>query len=188
MKIGFARDVGLDKAQLEVQIRELEHAGAAKIFSCSGDMPAAEPTLKSLLDFAREDDLIIVTSLDRIASTVRHLVDIQEILERKKIDFLVLDIGLDTRSETGKAMMGFLPRLCDMRQNVTREAQQIGIAAAKDAGLYKGRKPTARAKTAEVLNAYRLGRTISQIAVELGMGRASVYRILEANGLWATRA
>lgn len=187
MKIGFARDIGLEPAQLAVQIRELEQAGAVKIFSASGDMPAAEPTLKSLLDFAREDDLIIVTSLDRIASTVRQLVDIQEVLERKKIDFLVLDIGLDTRRETGMAMMSLLPRLCDMRQNVTREAQQIGIAAAKQAGTYKGRKPTARAKTADVLNAYRLGRTISQIALELGMGRASVYRILEANGLWATQ-
>ena len=188
MNIGFARDIGLEPAQLAAQIRELEQAGAVKIFSASGDMPAAEPTLKSLLDFAREDDLIIVTNLSRIASTVRQLVDIQGVLERKKIDFLVLDIGLDTRSETGKAMMSILPRLCDMRQNVTHEAQQIGIAAAKETGLYKGRKPTARAKTAEVLNAYRLGRTISQIAVELGLGRASVYRILEANGLWAKQA
>ena len=46
MKIGFARDIGLEPAQLEVQIRELEQAGAVKIFSASGDMPAAEPTLK----------------------------------------------------------------------------------------------------------------------------------------------
>ena len=188
MKIGFARDIGLNKDRLEVQIRELEQAGATKIFSCCGDMPAAEPTLKSLLDFAREDDLVIVTSLDRIASTVRRLVDIQEVFERKKIDFLVLDIGLDTRSESGAAMMRFLPRLREMRQNATREAQQIGIAAAKHAGVYKGRKPTARAKTAEILNAYRLGRTIAQIATELGIGRASIYRILEAHGLWAKRS
>ena len=188
MKIGFARDLGLNSAQLAVQIRELEQAGATKIFSCSGDISAAEPVLKSLLDFAREEDVIITTSLDRIASTVRHLVDIQDVLERKKIDFLVLDIDLDTRTETGRAMMRFLPRLCEMRQNVTREAQQIGIAEAKQAGLYKGRKPTARAKTADVLNAYRLGRTISQIARDFGMGRASVYRILEANGLWAVQA
>ena len=85
-------------------------------------------------------------------------------------------------------MMRFLPQLREMRQNATREAQQIGIAAAKHAGVYKGRKPTARAKTAEILNAYRLGRTIAQIATELGIGRASIYRILEAHGLWAKRS
>jgi len=184
MMIGFARDIGPGPARLQEQIRILEHAGATKIFSQLGDWRDAADQLAELLAFAREDDVILITSLDRIAATVRQLCDFQDVLARKKIDLLVLDLKLDTRTHIGAAIMGFLPHLREMRQNGLRDAQQQGIEQAKARGRYKGRKPTARAKTPDVLNAYRLGRTIAQIVRETGIGRASVYRILEANGLW----
>ncbi len=58
------------------------------------------------------------------------------------------------------------------------ERQREGIAKAKAAGKYKGRKPTARAKSDEVLAMHRDGIGATQIAKELGIGRASVYRII----------
>ena len=185
MMIGFLRALETEASNLEDQKRELENFGVTKFFSAIGDVPSAAETLTTMLKFAREEDVVVVTSLDRIASTVRQLCDIQAILERKKIDFVALDLNLDTRTSEGAAMMGFLPKLREMRRRGTQEVQRKGIAIAKAAGRYKGRKPTARAKTPEVLNAYRLGRTVAQIVRDTGIGRASVYRILEANGLWA---
>jgi DNA invertase Pin-like site-specific DNA recombinase len=58
-----------------------------------------------------------------------------------------------------------------------------GIADAKAAGKYKGRKPTARAKAADAVRLFKEGNRVSQVADQLGMGRPSVYRALEQAGL-----
>jgi DNA invertase Pin-like site-specific DNA recombinase len=64
-----------------------------------------------------------------------------------------------------------------------KERQREGIAAAKAAGKYRGRKPTARAKAAEALRLIGEGKRISEVAKILQVGRASVYRALhEAHG------
>ncbi len=58
------------------------------------------------------------------------------------------------------------------------ERQREGIAKAKAAGKYKGRTPTARAKTDEVMALRERGVSPNKIAVDLGIGRSSVFRIL----------
>lgn len=68
-----------------------------------------------------------------------------------------------------------------LQQQVARERQSAGIARAKKEGRYKGRKPTARAKADEVMALNKKGLTRQKIAEELGIGVASVYRILKAN-------
>ena len=61
------------------------------------------------------------------------------------------------------------------------ERQREGIAKAKSEGKYKGRAPTARAKAAEVLRLVGEGVSKAEIARRLGIGEASVYRILRAD-------
>jgi len=61
------------------------------------------------------------------------------------------------------------------------ERQREGIAKAKADGKYKGRKPTARAKSEDVLRLHREGIGASEIAKRTEIGRASVYRILEGS-------
>jgi DNA invertase Pin-like site-specific DNA recombinase len=63
------------------------------------------------------------------------------------------------------------------------ERQREGIAKAKGEGKYKGRKPTARAKAADAVRLFREGKRVATIAVELNIGRGSVYRALEAAGI-----
>lgn len=59
------------------------------------------------------------------------------------------------------------------------ERQREGIAKAKAEGKYLGRKPTARAKSEEVLKLHREGKTPTEIAAAVGIGRGSVYRIVQ---------
>jgi DNA invertase Pin-like site-specific DNA recombinase len=66
---------------------------------------------------------------------------------------------------------------------IMKERQREGIANAKAVGKYKGRKPTARAKAADAVRLFKEGNRVSQVADQLGIGRASVYRALEQAGL-----
>ena len=64
-----------------------------------------------------------------------------------------------------------------------RMSQAAGIAKARVEGKYKGRAPTARAKADEVMELYLAGVGATKIADQVGIGRASVYRILEDKGV-----
>ena len=68
--------------------------------------------------------------------------------------------------------------MAEFERGIMLERQREGIARAKGAGKYKGRKPTARAKSKEVMHLHVEGMGKTQIAKKLGIGRASVYRII----------
>lgn len=63
------------------------------------------------------------------------------------------------------------------------ERQREGVAKAKREGKYRGRVPTARAKTDDVIAKFKANQRPSDIAKSVGIGRASVYRILNDAGL-----
>ncbi len=70
--------------------------------------------------------------------------------------------------------------MAEPERSIILERQREGIGKAKAAGKYKGRKPTAQAKANEVLELHAEGVGGTEIAKRLGIGRASVYRILKA--------
>ena len=111
----------------------------------------------------------------------RNLLDIVEDLERRGIALVVLSMGgqrIDTRSPTGKLMLTMLGAIATFERDLMLERQREGIAKAAAEGKYKGRAPTARAKAADVLRMAGAGQTRDAIAADLGIGVASVYRIL----------
>ncbi|MDU8914168.1 recombinase family protein [Aestuariicoccus sp. MJ-SS9] len=183
MLIGYARTSTLDqKAGLEVQRDELAAAGCEKLFEeqvSSVDVSARE-RLAEALDYVRDGDTLIVTRLDRLARSVPHLLDILDTLTAKGATLRVLGMGIDTGTPTGKLMITVLGSIAEFEREIMLERQREGIAKAKAAGKYKGRKPTAQAKSKEVLKLHGEGTGATEIAKALGIGRASVYRILRA--------
>ena len=132
-----------------------------------------------MLDFVREGDSVVVCKLDRIARSTRHLLEIVEILQSKGVGFSrVKDINLDTSTPIGKLMLTMLGGIAEFEREMMLERQAEGIARAKSEGRYKGRKPTARAKASEVKRLKAEGLKKQEIADQLGIGIASVYRIL----------
>lgn len=180
--VGYARTSTLDqKASLEGQVRELGAAGCRRIFKeqvSSVDVVARE-RLREALDFIREGDRLVVTKLDRLARSVAHLLEIVEALRAKGAGLVVLDMGVDTQSTTGRLMLNMLGAVAQFEREIMLERQREGIAKAKAAGKYKGRKPTARAKADDVRALRDEGVGVTEIARRMGIGRSSVYRILE---------
>ena len=185
MIAGYARTSTLDQtAGLEAQQRELEAARCERIYVeqvSSVDVPARHELAKAL-DYIRDGDVLVVTKLDRLARSVAHLLDILAQLNAKGASLRILDMGIDTSTSTGKLMLTILGGVAEFEREVMLERQREGIAKAKAAGKYKGRKPTARAKAAGVIALKEEGVGATEIAKRLGIGRASVYRILHPRG------
>lgn len=183
MLIGYARTSTLDqKAGLDAQKRDLAGAGCERIFEeqvSSVDVVRRE-ALADALSFARQGDTLVVTKLDRLARSVAHLVETLAHLEAKGVALRILGMGIDTATPTGKLMLTILGGVAEFEREIMLERQREGIAKAKAAGKYKGRAPTARAKSDEILKLHGEGIGGTEIAKRLGIGRASVYRVLDA--------
>jgi DNA invertase Pin-like site-specific DNA recombinase len=185
MLIGYARTSTTDQeAGLEAQVRDLGAAGCEKVFSERVSSIAAQRSqLADALEFVREGDTLVVAKPDRLARSVADLLAIVARLEGRGVALLVLSMGgqaVDTRTPTGKLMLTMLGAVAEFERGLMLERQREGIAKAKAEGRYKGRKPTARAKAAEVLEMHRQGIAVAEIARRLEIGPASAFRILRA--------
>jgi DNA invertase Pin-like site-specific DNA recombinase len=179
MLIGYARTSTTDqRAGLEAQERDLSAAAVDRMFSEQTSSVGPRAALETAIDFARDGDTLVVTKLDRLARSVANACEIVERLQKKGVALKVLAMGLDTGTPTGRLMLNMLASVAQFEREVMLERQREGIAKAKSEGLYKGRKPTARAKAGDVLRLAGEGRKREEIATELGIGVASVYRIL----------
>ncbi|EAQ29958.1 DNA invertase gene rlgA [Erythrobacter sp. NAP1] len=177
--VGYAR-VSSAGQSLEIQEAALSDAGCEKIFSekRSGMSAKDRQQLEDAIRYVRDGDTLIVTRLDRLARSVGDLFTVIERLQSKGVSFRCLQqSGVDTDSSTGRLMMAILGAVAAFEADIRKERQMEGIAKAKAAGVYKGRKKTIDTK--EIIRLHKQGVTPSQIAKKLGISRASVYRHLE---------
>ncbi|MBW6528197.1 recombinase family protein [Sphingomonas sp. RHCKR7] len=178
MLVGYARVSSVGQS-LDVQLDLLAKAGCEKVFSekRSGRSTTDRQALADCIDFVREGDVLVVTRLDRLARSVVDLFTILERLDAKKIGFRCLQqSGVDTDSSTGRLMLAILGAVAAFEADIRKERQADGIAKAKAAGVYKGRKPSV--DVARVRELHEAGKRAAEIARELGIGRASVYRAI----------
>src|SRR5262249_1782371 len=161
---------------MEAQLRDLRDAGCEKIFQEQVSSVGRRPQLEACLDFIREGDTLIVTKLDRLARSTQHLFEISDRVKRKGAALHILNLGADTSTATGKVLLKVVGSIAAFEREMMLERQREGIAKAKLEGKYKGRKPTTRAKAAEITALKADGVRPVEIARRLGIGRASVYR------------
>ena len=185
MTLGYARTSTLDQvAGFEAQLRDLEAAGCTKTFQEQVSSVGTRPQLDAALEFIRSGDTLIVTKLDRLARSTTHLLTITETIERKGAALRILNLSLDTSQPTGRMMLTMISAVAQFEREMMLERQREGIAKAKSEGRYKGRSPTARARTPEVIALRAQGVGPSEIVRRLGISRTSVHRIL-TNGAGA---
>jgi DNA invertase Pin-like site-specific DNA recombinase len=187
MLVGYARTSTTEqRAGLEAQLRDLEAAGCSKVFQEQVSSIGERAQLVAALDYMREGDTLVVTKLDRLARSARGLNDLVDTMERKGVALRILNFGggqVDTRGAAGRLVLNVFAAFAQFELEIMKERQREGIADAKAAGRYKGRKPTARAKAHEAVTLFQEGKRVSAVAKALGIGRASVYRALQSAGL-----
>ena len=179
---GYARVSTLDQ-DLAIQEEALRAAGCQVVRAekRSGSNREGRTELRLLLDFLHPGDTLVVTRIDRLARSVRDLQDIVHELKGRGIALKATEQPVDTGTAAGKAFLAMLGVFAEFETNLRRERQLEGIRAAKAKGVYKGRKPSIdRAEVRRLREVEGLGP--SAIARRLGIGRASVYRVLGGKG------
>lgn len=183
MIIGYARTSTVDQiAGLEAQLRDLRDAGCEKIYQEQISSVASRAQLQAAIEFVRDGDVLVVSKLDRLARSVADLLTIIQSLEKKNVSLRVLNLGMDTQTPTGKLLLTMLGAIGQFEREIMLERQREGIAKAKAEGKFKGRKPLPQQIVDEVLRLGGTRITREQLADRLGIGEATVYRILRGVG------
>ncbi|UVF19000.1 recombinase family protein [Microvirga terrae] len=179
MLIGYARTSTLEQeAGFEAQLRDLRVLGCEKLFQEQTSSVGPRKTLEAAIEFAREGDTLVVTKLDRLARSVTHLGALIDQLTAKGVALRILNLGVDTGTPTGKLILTVMGGIAQFEREMMLERQREGISKAKSEGKYKGRKPTARAKTNEIKALHAQGLSMGEIAKRLEIGKGSVHRAL----------
>ena len=179
---GYARVSTLDQ-NLGIQRAALKAAGCDVIRAekASGTRRDGRTELQVLLDFLRPGDALVITRIDRLARSLRDLQDIVHELKERRVALRATEQPIDTGTAAGKAFLDMLGVFAEFETNLRKERQAEGIAAAKARGVYKGRKPKIDSAVVHKLR-YEEKLGPADIARRLGIGRASVYRVLGKKG------
>ena len=142
MKIGYAR-VSSNNQDLELQKQELLKAGCEQIYSESvSARNNNRAELMAMIESLRPDDIVVVYKIDRIARSLKGLIEIVELLNEKKVDLISLDSGdrVDTTSPMGKAFFQIAGVFAELERGMINARTKAGIAKARADGVKFGRK------------------------------------------------
>lgn len=183
---GYAR-VSSSGQSLGIQEAALMAAGCVTVFAekVTGTTATGREELERVLKVIDEGDQLVVTRIDRLA---RSVADLESIVARLKAKgtkdgkpgkgatLRATEQSIDTATPEGTAFLQMLGVFAQFETAIRKERQMEGIAKAKKAGVYKGRP--AKISPAEIARLKAEGLGATEIAKRLGVGRASVYRLM----------
>ena len=182
MQIGYAR-VSTDDQHLELQVDALEKAGCEQIFTdkISGTR-ANRPGFDDALSHIRKGDTLAVWKLDRLGRSVKGLVDLVADLEQRKIHFVSLTDGINTKTTAGRFFFHVMASLAQMERELIAERTRAGLNAARKLGRVGGRKrQMTESKIASARKLLEGGAAPKDVAHDLGVSVPTLYRWLPAS-------
>lgn len=179
-KIGYIRVSTIDQNPE----RQLEGIHLDKKFiDYASGTTTNRPELQRMMEYAREDDIIIVHSMDRLARNVKNLRNIIDFLLEKGIHVQFLKENLTFTgddSPMSHLLLVLIGAVAEFEHSIIKERQLEGIAIAKRAGKFKGAKKKLDTAKLEKLKIRMLSAgTKTQIAEEFGISRFTLYRYLK---------
>jgi DNA invertase Pin-like site-specific DNA recombinase len=185
----YARVSTNDKGQdVSMQIREFHEFCARRQWEVideyvdhgvSGSKDSRPELNRMMADAKRRKfDAVVVYRFDRFARSTRHLVNALAEFSALGIQFISMHEGIDTSTPNGRLVFGIFASIAEFERDLIRERVRSGIANRKAKGLRIGRKPVAIDPIA-VTRLQAQGRSIRQIAAELGCSRSLVHRTVQ---------
>lgn len=182
MRLGYAR-VSTREQNLDAQLDALRAAGCRKVFTdkASGKL-AHRPEWDRLLELLSTGDQLMIARLDRAGRSVAHLVQLAADLEERGVAPVVLHQGIDTSTPAGRLTFHILAALGEFVAELVSENTREGLAAAKARGRIGGWPSVMTpGKLAVARQLNDAGVQVAEIARTIGVGRATVYRHLQAS-------
>ncbi len=183
MLIGYSR-VSTQDQDTALQQAALTEAGCERIFTeTASGAQRDRPELASALSHLREGDTLVVWKMDRLARSLKQLIETVEGLEEKDIGFRSLTENIDTTSPSGKLVFHLFGALAEFERALIKERTVAGLAIARANGRVGGRRPALNADkiaTAKAMLSANPNMTVKEIATQLGVSPATLYRHLPA--------
>jgi DNA invertase Pin-like site-specific DNA recombinase len=181
MLIGYARKSTYEQ-NLDLQKDALRKAGCEEIFSDNITGSKAErPGLTKALAMLRKEDTLVVWRLDRLGRSLKHLIELVENLEEKKVGFKSLQESIDTTTSGGRLVFHIFGALAEFERHLIRERTQAGLSAARARGRLGGRPKSLDNKkkklAAKLYDEQK--HTVAEIGDMLGVSRMTVYRYVK---------
>mgnify|MGYP003138871458 CR=1 FL=1 len=184
MLVGYARVSTFDQDSA-LQVDALRTAGCERIFTekISGAV-AARPQFEAALALLRPDDVLVVWRLDRLARSLRQLIDVVDELAVRKVGLVSVTETIDTTSPAGKLIFHLFAALSEFERALIRERTNAGLASARARGRKGGRPPALTDRDVTIARAMLADPciTVSEAAAKLGVSTATLYRHLGGGG------
>ncbi|RYD85966.1 MAG: recombinase family protein [Verrucomicrobiaceae bacterium] len=180
MRVGYAR-VSTKEQDTRLQQDALGQGGCDKVFvETASGAQKDRPELAKAIAYLRPGDVLVVWKLDRLARSVRQLVETVEDLSERGIGFVSLTEAIDTTSPGGRLVFHIFSSLAEFERELIRERTNAGLTSAKARGVQLGRPKAMTDAQMKVAKTLKAGgdQSAAQIAKHLGVSRATLYRSL----------
>jgi len=180
MEIGYAR-VSTRDQDAELQRVALRKAGADRVFEeTASGAQRDRPELKAALDYLREGDTLVVWKLDRLARSLKQLIETVEELDQRGVGFRSITESIDTNTSGGRLVFHIFGALAEFERGMIRERTVAGLEAARARGRIGGRR---RAMSDDDVRAAKAMLsdpqiTVADVARHLKVSPATLYRYL----------
>lgn len=182
MLVGYAR-VSTQDQDPELQVDALRKAGCEKIFTEKASGAKRDrPELMAALEYARDGDTIVVWKLDRLARSLKQLIETVENLEDRGIGFKSVTETIDTTTSGGKLVFTIFAALAEFERSIIQERTRAGLEAARSRGRIGGRPRSVSDEDIAAARAMLKNPeiTVKKVAERIGCSEATLYRYLPA--------
>jgi DNA invertase Pin-like site-specific DNA recombinase len=180
MLVGYAR-VSTQEQDLALQLDALQTAGCSRVFEEKASGAQRErPALKAALAYMRQGDTLVVWKLDRLARSLKQLIETVEEFATRDVGLRSLTEAIDTTTAGGKLVFHIFAALAEFERGVIRERTLAGLQAARARGRKGGRPPALKAKDLAAAKAMLKDPeiTVLEVARRLGVAASTLYRHL----------
>jgi DNA invertase Pin-like site-specific DNA recombinase len=178
MKIGYAR-VSTQEQDLALQLDALTKEGCERISQEKASGAQRDrPELKATLGYMRKGDTLVVWKIDRLARSMKQLIETIESFQERGIGLKSLQDPIDTSSPSGKLIFHIFAALSEFERGVIRERTTAGLRAARERGRVGGRPPALSAKDLQAAKAMLKDSdiTVAAVARRLNVAESTLYR------------